>query len=276
MLAAPLSITYAILRHRLFDVSFIIRQWLRYALARWTAISVPPVLGDLSCRRPSAPPPETIAAVLQRRGTTYFAIALAATAAYAWRQRWLDAIDRRFFRERHDGYVVLREVAQHLRRAAASIGSLHSSLPRSRRRCIRNLPRSWPETLANRSIERLPRRRPPMRSETSTPKPNSLRSRACWSNRSRRLWTPIAPRSGSSPTRTFVRRGRGHRLDRSRDRTRRNTERAACTRTEAIGRTLFDRRPRRPRHDCPQHRPSPGERDRARERAHAGRVPRMW
>ena len=58
---------------------------------------------------------ETIAAVLQRRGTAYLAIALAATAAYAWRQRWLDAIDRRFFRERHEGYVVLREVAQHLR-----------------------------------------------------------------------------------------------------------------------------------------------------------------
>ena len=57
MLAAPLSITYAILRHRLFDVSFIIREWLRYALARWTAISVPPVLRDLSGGRPYTPPP---------------------------------------------------------------------------------------------------------------------------------------------------------------------------------------------------------------------------
>ncbi len=115
MLAAPLSITYAILRHRLFDVSFIIRQWLRYALARWTAISVPPVLATCLALDLLRHRQETIAAVLQRRGTTYLAIALVATAAYAWRQRWLDAIDRRFFRERHEGYVVLREVAQHLR-----------------------------------------------------------------------------------------------------------------------------------------------------------------
>ena len=44
MLSLPLSITYAVLRHRLFDIGFIIRQGLRYALARRLLLSLLPAL----------------------------------------------------------------------------------------------------------------------------------------------------------------------------------------------------------------------------------------
>ena len=44
-LAMPASFVYAILRHRLFDVSLIVRQGLRYALARRFVDALIPILG---------------------------------------------------------------------------------------------------------------------------------------------------------------------------------------------------------------------------------------
>jgi len=117
LLAAPLSITYAVLRHRLFDVSFIIRQWLQYAVARWVAISVAPVLGAVLAIDLLRHRTQTVEAIIERRGMLYILLSATAITAYVSRNRWLDAIDRRFFRERHDGFAVLREVAQHLRRS---------------------------------------------------------------------------------------------------------------------------------------------------------------
>jgi eukaryotic-like serine/threonine-protein kinase len=126
LLAAPLSITYAVLRHRLFDVTFIIRKWVRYLLARSLIRSLLPALAvwlavDFLSHRH-----ETISAVLQRHRTMYIVAALAAGAILIWNRRWLDAIDRRFFRERHLANVVLREVAEQVRRA----GSLDHVAPR--------------------------------------------------------------------------------------------------------------------------------------------------
>ena len=46
-LAMPASFAYAILRHRLFDVSLIVRQGLRYALARRFVDALIPVLGSV-------------------------------------------------------------------------------------------------------------------------------------------------------------------------------------------------------------------------------------
>ena len=46
-LAVPASFAYAILRHRLFDLSLIVRQGVRYALARRLFAALIPVLGAL-------------------------------------------------------------------------------------------------------------------------------------------------------------------------------------------------------------------------------------
>jgi hypothetical protein len=118
LLAAPLSISYAVLRHRLFDVSFIIRRWLQYAVARWAVLSLAPLfvavlVGDLLAHGH-----DPVNAVLRQRGTLYLNLVAAATAAYVLRHRWLDALDRRFFRERHHGYAVLRDVAEQIRRSS--------------------------------------------------------------------------------------------------------------------------------------------------------------
>jgi tRNA A-37 threonylcarbamoyl transferase component Bud32 len=119
LLACPLSFAYAILRHRLFDVRIIIRQGLRYALARRLLLSLVPVLGvalavDLFLHREQA-----LAAVLRTRLWVYLVIAGVAILAQARRGPWLDALDRRFFREQYDAYRLLRAVADDLRRAGS-------------------------------------------------------------------------------------------------------------------------------------------------------------
>ena len=125
MLAIPLSFTYAILRHRLFDVSVIIRQGVRYALARRVVGSVVPLLAlalvaDFGMHRD-----DPVVEIFQAHVWIYVALAGLAIFAHSRRQRWLDAIDRRFFRERYDARRVLRRVAGELR----SAGSIERAAP---------------------------------------------------------------------------------------------------------------------------------------------------
>lgn len=126
MLSLPLSFTYALLRHRLFDIRFILRLGLRYALARRLLLSLLPALVTILALDLLAHGHETINAMLRRRAPVYAGIAVGGLAIYRWRQRWLEALDRRFFRERQDGYAMLRDVAEHLRRS----GSLDQVAPR--------------------------------------------------------------------------------------------------------------------------------------------------
>ena len=119
MLSLPLSITYTVLRHRIFGIGFIIRQGLRYALARRLLLSLLPALAVLLALDVLAHGHQTVHTVLQQRGPLYVTVGAFGLAVYVWRQRWLDALDRRFFRERQDGYAVLRDVAEQLRRAGS-------------------------------------------------------------------------------------------------------------------------------------------------------------
>ncbi len=118
MLAIPLSFTYAILRHRLFDVSVMIRQGVRYALARRVVGSVVPLLvlglvADLALMHQD----DAVVAVFQAHVWVYIGLAGLAMFAHSQRQGWTDAIDRRFFRERYDAHRVLRRLAHELRDA---------------------------------------------------------------------------------------------------------------------------------------------------------------
>jgi len=117
LLAAPLSITYAVLRHRLFDISFIIRQGIRYAVARGLVLSLVPALGLFTLADVLLHGEQTVNDVLERRSTMYLLVGVAALVIVGWRKRWLKAIDRRFFRERDLAYAVLRDVAEQVRRA---------------------------------------------------------------------------------------------------------------------------------------------------------------
>jgi serine/threonine-protein kinase len=116
-MAFPLSIAYAVLRHRAFDISVVIRQGLKYAVARRTLLAVLPLFGaalagDLLMHRD-----QPLGVILQDRGWIYGALAAAAILAHRRQRAWLDALDRRFFREQYDARRLLREVAEQVREA---------------------------------------------------------------------------------------------------------------------------------------------------------------
>jgi serine/threonine-protein kinase len=111
----PLGFAYAVLRHRLFDIQVIIRQGLQYATARGALISLFPVAvgvlaADLVLHRA-----QPLGDVLAKRGWQYGAIAVVAWLAHNQRQRWMGALDRRFFREQYNAQQLLRETAEELR-----------------------------------------------------------------------------------------------------------------------------------------------------------------
>lgn len=116
-LALPISFAHAILRRRLFDVRFIVRRGLQYALARRGLVSIVPVtvavfLIDLWINREIP-----FATILQARGWGYVALAGMAVIARVRRHRWLDALDRRFFREHYNAQRLLRAVGVDVRAA---------------------------------------------------------------------------------------------------------------------------------------------------------------
>ncbi len=116
-LVFPFSFAYAILRHRLFDVQVIIRQGLQYALARGVMLSLGPALGAIFVLDLFLHGDQTVASVLRARAWVYVALGGLAALAEMQRQKWFEALDRRFFRERYDAQRLLREVVEEVRGA---------------------------------------------------------------------------------------------------------------------------------------------------------------
>jgi hypothetical protein len=125
-LAFPLSFAYAILRHRLFDVGVLIRQGLQYSVARGALLSLVPILGAALLADAFLHGDKSLIAVLAMRGWIYVAVGGMALLAHARRERWLGALDRRFFRERYDAQRLLRETVEDICQA----GSLGEVAPR--------------------------------------------------------------------------------------------------------------------------------------------------
>ena len=119
LLAAPLSITYAVLRHQLFDLNFTMRKWLQYTLARGLVLSIVPGMSSFMIVDVLLQSDQTVNDILAQRSVLYLFLTAVALLVFANRRRWLKAIDRRFFRERMSAYDVLRDVAEQVRRAGS-------------------------------------------------------------------------------------------------------------------------------------------------------------
>ena len=116
-LVLPVSFAYAVLRHQIFDVKLILRQGLQYALARRLVVSLVPacavVLGIDLLVHGNKP----LAGIVLSRGWIYAAVAGLAWAVHHQRRRWLDAVDRRFFRERYNAQRLMLKVVEEVRHA---------------------------------------------------------------------------------------------------------------------------------------------------------------
>jgi serine/threonine-protein kinase len=125
--ACPVSLAYAILRHRVLDISVIIRQGLQYALARGGVIGFVPALAAAFVLDLAVNSEQRVGDIFRSRGWFYALAAALALVAYWKRQAWLQAIDRRFFRERYNAQQLLRDVVGQIRvapdfnHAAASV-----------------------------------------------------------------------------------------------------------------------------------------------------------
>jgi hypothetical protein len=113
----PLSFAYAMLRHRLFDLRVIVRLGLQYALARGLVLAVVPLAVAALVADVLLHGDQSLRSVLAERGWTYGVIAAATLFAYSQRERWMIALDRRFFRERYAAQQILREVVEDIGRA---------------------------------------------------------------------------------------------------------------------------------------------------------------
>jgi tRNA A-37 threonylcarbamoyl transferase component Bud32 len=118
-LAFPLSFAYAILHERLFDIRVIIRQGLQYALARGLVLSVLPGLAFILIIDLLVHSTQPLIAILSARGWIYSLLAGLGLLVYFRRKPWLEALDRRFFREHYDAQRLLREVVEEVREAGS-------------------------------------------------------------------------------------------------------------------------------------------------------------
>ena len=111
-LALPVALAYAVLRHRVFDLGLIVRRGLQYALARGALVSAVPILAAIFIVDLLLHGDQPILTVLRGRGWIYGALAALAAFAYTKRQTWLEALDRRFFREQYDARRLLCDLVE--------------------------------------------------------------------------------------------------------------------------------------------------------------------
>jgi hypothetical protein len=116
-LAVPASFAYAILRHRLFDLRLIVRQGVRYALARRLLDALIPAVTAMLLMQVVLHRDEPIAQMLQSRWWWYSIGIGALLLIRQRRDHWLNALDRRFFRERYDADRLLKNLVSQISRA---------------------------------------------------------------------------------------------------------------------------------------------------------------
>jgi eukaryotic-like serine/threonine-protein kinase len=117
MLILPFSFAYAILKQRLFDVRVIIRRGVQYALARRFLLAIPVAAIGLLIVNVLAQGRQPLFSVLKTHAATYVAVAALAALASTQRQKWLSALDRRFFRDKYDAQQLFHEIVEEIRRA---------------------------------------------------------------------------------------------------------------------------------------------------------------
>ncbi len=109
----PLTVAYAILRHKVLPISFVIRRGLQYLLAKnaLRLLLVLPILGIIW--NIAANPNRTLSEILLNNSFGFYScIALAGGFGLLIRSRLSDWIDRHFFREQYNQERILRGLTE--------------------------------------------------------------------------------------------------------------------------------------------------------------------
>ncbi|HKG14498.1 MAG TPA: protein kinase, partial [Pyrinomonadaceae bacterium] len=105
----PVSFAYAIIKHQVIPVSLIVRRSIQYLLAKnaLRVLLLLPVAGLVLSV--ALDPQRSVADVLLRNSTYFYALAVAAVAlGSVFRRRLNEWVDRKFFREQYDREKILR------------------------------------------------------------------------------------------------------------------------------------------------------------------------
>ena len=120
--------TYAVVRHRMFNIRVLVRRSIQYALAKGTllALMTLPVVGlatFLYLHRD-----DSLAVLLTGTPAIYVVLLLPLLLVIRYRKRLLEALDRRFFREQYDARRVLLHVVSIIRNGSDMLALSRAAL----------------------------------------------------------------------------------------------------------------------------------------------------
>lgn len=113
----PITLGYAILRHRVLDINVVIRRGLQYLLAKnvLRIILALPVTGLVLTV--VSDPNRTLKEILFRNSIYFYLLLIVAAAtSLLFRRRLREWIDKKFFRERYDQEKILRELIDDIKK----------------------------------------------------------------------------------------------------------------------------------------------------------------
>ena len=110
-----LCVAYAVLKQRLFQVSFIVRQSLQYAVARGALLIPIPILAGILVFDLAVHKDQPFGALLSAHGWAYVLIGAAGIIAHRKQSQWMEILDRRFYREHYNAQLLLRQTVDEIR-----------------------------------------------------------------------------------------------------------------------------------------------------------------
>ena len=116
-LVMPISFWWAIARHHLFDLNFVVRRGLQYLFARRALVVMSPVIVGAIVIEGMLHTQDSFQGLLRYHAVLYTSVLAGLAMFQSRRSRWLDALDRRLFRERYDACQLLRAVASQTRKS---------------------------------------------------------------------------------------------------------------------------------------------------------------
>ncbi|MFZ0912843.1 MAG: PDZ domain-containing protein, partial [Candidatus Korobacteraceae bacterium] len=114
-----ICVAYAVLKQRLFQVSFIVRQSLQYAVARGVLLIPIPILAGILIFDLIVHKDQPFGVLLSAHGSAYALLAVAGLVAHKKQSRWTEVLDRRFYREHYDAQHLLRQTVDEIRASSS-------------------------------------------------------------------------------------------------------------------------------------------------------------
>ncbi len=110
-----ICVAYAVLKQRLFQVSFIVRQSLQYAVARGVLLVPIPILAGILIFDLVVHKDQPLGVLLSRHGWAYGVMGVAGFIAHKKQKQWMEVLDRRFYREHYNAQHLLRQTMDEIR-----------------------------------------------------------------------------------------------------------------------------------------------------------------